>query len=71
MPRTKQSAAAVFVALILLLLLGYPFLSIFNKFAFMQGIPVLYIYIAVMWIAAIAFSFFNSLKTPAKKKKHE
>ena len=47
--------AQAFVALCLLgaLLFNYPFLALFNRPAFVFGIPVFYAYLFVVWAALI------------------
>ena len=48
--------AQAFVALCLLgtLLFNYPFLALFNRPAFVLGIPIFYAYLFVVWAALIA-----------------
>lgn len=41
------------IACLLLLFLSYPLISIFNRPVFVAGIPLLYLYVFVVWIAAV------------------
>lgn len=43
----------ILLAFLLLLLFNYPLLSAANRSALAAGIPVLYWYIGIVWIAAI------------------
>lgn len=36
-----------------MLLLSYPLISIFNRPVFVAGIPLLYLYVFVVWIAVV------------------
>lgn len=43
----------VLIALLMLLLFSYPMLSAANKNILVGGIPLLYVYVGVVWITAI------------------
>ncbi|MBM4295831.1 MAG: hypothetical protein FJ126_13145 [Deltaproteobacteria bacterium] len=53
---TKRNAWALF-GILVFLLLNYPLLQIFNRDALLGGIPVLVLYLHVVWILAIAGLF--------------
>jgi hypothetical protein len=71
MPQSKQSAVSLFIAILLLLLLGFPFLSIFNKPEMVVGIPVLFLYVGVLWIFIILGAWLIWVRKPKRSKKHE
>jgi uncharacterized membrane protein (DUF485 family) len=50
--KLKQQKLTLF-SVLLLTLFTYPFISIANKAAVVAGIPVLFLYILVVWIIAI------------------
>jgi tryptophan-rich sensory protein len=50
--KLKQQKLTLF-SVLLLLLFTYPFISIANKSALVAGIPILFLYILVVWIIAI------------------
>jgi len=56
----------VFLGILLLLLLSYPFITIVNKVALVAGFPALYLYIFSIWIIAI---FVLYLVTDKRKKR--
>lgn len=43
----------IFLSIFLLLLFTYPIISIVNRSLFFAGIPVLFLYVFLIWIAAI------------------
>jgi hypothetical protein len=45
---------------ILLLLLSYPLISIFNRPVFVAGIPLLYLYVLLVWVGIVLLlAFYN------------
>lgn len=54
------------IALLMLLLFTYPLLSTANKRVMVGGIPLLYIYIGVVWLLAIVVLYFTA--NPLKRK---
>jgi len=50
----------VFVSIIFLVLLAFPMLSIFNRLIFINGIPLLYIYLFGVWLLLIVVLFLFS-----------
>ncbi|MDO6389667.1 hypothetical protein Q4E40_05985 [Pontibacter sp. BT731] len=59
-----------FISALFMVLLNFPLLSIFNSGATVGGVPVLYLYLMVVWglcIAAIAF-FINRQDSRKQKK---
>ncbi|MBL0102524.1 MAG: hypothetical protein IPP51_01340 [Bacteroidetes bacterium] len=65
-----RSQNFIFLALAVFLLLVMPLLSIADKSAFVAGIPVLYVYIAGVWLIAILFTYLISLNRK-RKRNHE
>jgi len=52
---TKQKLTLF--SILLLLLFTYPVISIVNKVLFVAGIPVLFLYIFIVWIIAIVILY--------------
>jgi hypothetical protein len=52
MKRVGEKLALLFV--LGALLLNFPVLAIFNRYAFVAGVPTLYLYLFGLWIAGIA-----------------
>lgn len=50
----------ILIALLMLLLFTYPMLSAANKDAMVAGIPVLYLYIGVVWVTAIIILYITA-----------
>jgi hypothetical protein len=56
MPREKsRSQILVSIVLLFLVLINYPFLSIFNRSSLVFGVPLLYFYIFTLWAFLIIF----------------
>lgn len=73
MVNNKKQKNMLLVAL-LFILLCYPIFSIFNKFKFIAGIPMLYVYVFVAWVIAIVLLVISAEAKPIqkiKKIKHE
>lgn len=51
---TKKRKLWALMGIFIFLLLNYPLLGIFNLDALLGGIPVLVLYLHVVWISAIA-----------------
>lgn len=49
-----------FIAILLFLLLSFPILSAANKIAFWLGLPLLFVYLFVVWAGAILLLFLNA-----------
>jgi TRAP-type C4-dicarboxylate transport system permease small subunit len=56
------------LSVLLLILFSYPIISIANKHTLIAGFPILYIYIFVVWILAIALLY---LITEGKQRKQD
>ncbi|MGF2411752.1 hypothetical protein [Ferruginibacter sp.] len=50
--KLKQQKLTLF-SILLLVLFTYPFISVANRAALVAGIPVLFLYILIVWIIAI------------------
>ncbi|UFS69678.1 hypothetical protein LPW11_17500 [Geomonas sp. RF6] len=50
------------------LVLNYPFLGVFNKPALVIGIPLLYLYLQLGWLAFLFMAYFFSR---AQERKHD
>jgi len=61
---TKQKLTLFSV--LLLLLFTYPVISIVNKVSFVAGIPVLFLYVFIVWIIAIIILFRVADRKPKK-----
>ena len=56
-----------FISALFMVLLNFPLISIFNNGGTVGGVPVLYLYIMVVWLACIAaIGFFISRQSPRK-----
>jgi ABC-type iron transport system FetAB permease component len=71
MPQSKQSAVSLFLAILLLLMLGFPFLSIFNVPETVGGIPLLFLYVGVLWMLFILCAWVIWVRKPKRSKQHE
>ncbi|WP_299985144.1 hypothetical protein [uncultured Pontibacter sp.] len=59
-----------FISALFMVLLNFPLLSIFNSGTTVSGVPVLYLYLTVVWLACIvAIAFFINRQDPRKQKK--
>ncbi|PKV66500.1 hypothetical protein [Pontibacter ramchanderi] len=59
-----------FISALFMVLLNFPVLSIFNSGATVSGVPVLYLYLTVVWLVCIvAIAFFINRQDPRKQKK--
>lgn len=59
-----------FISALFMVLLNFPLLSIFNSGATVGGVPVLYLYLMVVWLVCIAaIAFFINRQDPRKQKK--
>ena len=66
--KLKQQKLTLF-SVLLLLLFTYPFISIANKTTLVGGIPLLFLYILVVWIIAIVVLY--RITEGKQKKKDE
>ncbi|MFD1186670.1 hypothetical protein ACFQ2O_10680 [Pontibacter rugosus] len=58
-----------FISILFLVLLNFPVLSIFNKGGVVAGVPVLYVYMMLVWLACImAIGLFVERKQIRKPK---
>ncbi|PVY41886.1 hypothetical protein [Pontibacter virosus] len=59
-----------FISALFMVLLNFPVLSIFNSGATVSGVPVLYLYMMVVWLVCIAaIAFFINRQNPRKERK--
>lgn len=61
-----KSVRFLLIALLMLVLFTYPLLSTANKRVMIGGLPLLYIYIGVVWLLAILVLYFTA--NPLKRK---
>ncbi|MCR5886311.1 hypothetical protein LRS06_00700 [Hymenobacter sp. J193] len=52
-PEQRRGQRLLFVGLLFAVLLNFPFLGVFNHDARLAGIPVLYLYVLLAWIALV------------------
>lgn len=53
MPKSKRSNYLRLVAICFTLLLNFPILGIFNRQSELNGFPILYLYIFIVWLTII------------------
>ncbi|MCP2042229.1 hypothetical protein [Pontibacter sp. HSC-36F09] len=59
-----------FISALFVVLLNFPLLSIFNSGGTVGGVPVLYLYIMVVWLLCIGvIGFYINHQDPRKQKK--
>ena len=56
--KKKHQQKLVLLSILLFLSFNAPFLLIFNDFKFILGIPIIYIYIFIIWLISIFVSYF-------------
>lgn len=56
----------VLIALLILLLFSYPLLSSANKALMVAGVPLLYLYIGLVWLLAIVALYLTAYTTRRK-----
>jgi len=56
----------VLIALLMLLLFSYPMLSAANKNSTFAGVPVLYLYIGMVWLLSVTVLCITALNTKRK-----
>jgi hypothetical protein len=63
----KKDKLAVFLGILLFFLFSYPFLEIFNHDVLVAGIPLLPLYLFIVWLLAIIVLYFlgRSLSRPS------
>ncbi|PSK94259.1 hypothetical protein [Taibaiella chishuiensis] len=61
-----KSIRFLLIALLMLVLFTYPLLSTANKRVMVGGLPLLYVYIGVVWVLAILVLYFTV--NPLKRK---
>ncbi len=69
--RLKESWVIFFVLGIIMM--NYPFISIFNKPEMLLGIPLLYLYLQVGWVVSIfvVYLFIKALSLPSQHDEGE
>jgi hypothetical protein len=65
--RHSKPIRFLLIALLMFLFFTYPMLSTANKAIMVMGIPLLYIYIGLVWIVAIIALYFT-VNTPGRNK---
>jgi cellulose synthase/poly-beta-1,6-N-acetylglucosamine synthase-like glycosyltransferase len=53
MPNKNKNQQLIFLAIFMLVILSYPFISIANKAQLVFNIPILYLYVFIVWITII------------------
>ncbi len=61
----------VFISTILLLLFNFPFIEVVNKQETFEGIPMLYIYLFILWALSILLLYSLSKKLFKLDKENE
>lgn len=61
-----KSIRFLLIALLMLVLFTYPLLSTANKRVMVAGLPLLYVYIGLVWVLAILVLYFTV--NPLKRK---
>lgn len=59
------------LSILLMLLFSYPIITIFNKVSFIFHIPILYFYIALVWVFALILLFISAEVKPLSKDKDQ
>ncbi len=57
MQNKTNNQKLIFLSILILVLLSYPFISVANKAQLVFGIPMLYLYIIIVWIISIIILF--------------
>ena len=57
--KENKNAKYILTSLLLLLLFNYPLLSTANKPLYVGEVPVLYVYIGIVWIVGIVVLYLN------------
>lgn len=65
---TKRKAAYMLIAAVMMLLFSFPMLSAVNQFTFIWGIPVMYLYLFIVWGLGILILFIITAFRKAKNK---
>ena len=69
---SKKQPKYIFVAVLMLLLFNFPLLSAANKKLNAAGVPMLCIYIAIVWLAGILLLYLTSTAgEKPNRKEHE
>jgi Ca2+/Na+ antiporter len=53
MENKSNNQKLIFLGILMLIMLSYPFISLANKAQLLFGIPMLYLYIFIVWIIII------------------
>jgi hypothetical protein len=56
MQNKKKNQNLIFLSILMLIMLSYPLISLANKMQLLFGIPMLYLYIFVVWVTVIIIS---------------
>jgi len=66
------SVKLIFFSLLMMLAFSFPFLSIANKATTLLGIPVLFLYLFMLWVLSVFFLWrLFSSKSGSKKEEKE
>jgi hypothetical protein len=57
-PADKKDKLAIFLGILLFFLFSYPFLEIFNHDVLIAGIPLMPLYLFIVWLLAIIILYF-------------
>jgi hypothetical protein len=62
----KKGKLSVFLGILLFFLFSYPFLEIFNHDVLVAGIPLMPLYLFIVWLLAVIVLYFlgRSLRRP-------
>jgi len=64
---TSSRSRYILIALLLGLFLNYPLLSAANKPIIVFGVPLLYLYLGIIWMLAVVLLYLNSKHSNPKK----
>lgn len=67
----KRTSRNILIALLLLLLFNYPLLTAANKPIRVMGFPVLYLYLAFLWLLGIVLLWLQSFHHRQSRKPDE
>ena len=66
MQNKTKNQKLIFLSILVLVLLSYPFISLANRALLLLGIPLLYLYIFFVWIITIIILYFIVEKKQTK-----
>jgi hypothetical protein len=52
-PEQRRGQRLLFVSLLFAVLLNFPFLAVFDHYTLLGGVPVLYLYVLLIWATLV------------------